>query len=235
MLRLDIILVADARVGSATIRVRRLIVAARRRLRDGCSVGTAAALRVLMIFIEIVTLKQLLRRRIHDNIHVFFNCLRIFPLLVIYVILVEINLIWARQVRRPQTTINEAAPVEVFEPGVALGLVVAIIAESIFGLPAEALVDEVGGLEAPAVGHARLTDLLLLAQNVVAYFSPRLAHVGSTAKHALPRNDADGEVVGRDSVIVLAHDLGRHVTRRPARLIRIVHVLDPFARDTEVR
>ena len=123
-------------------------------------------------------------------------------------ILVEVDLIWARQVRRPLTTINERGPFEVLEPRMTLGLVVAVEAESILGLPTEALVDEVSGLEAPAVGHARLTNLLLLAQNVVADFSPRLAHVGSAAEHTLPRYDADGKIVRRDTVIVLAHTSG---------------------------
>ena len=173
MLCLNTILVADTWVGSATIRVRRLIVAARRRLRDGGTAGSAAALRVLMILVKVIALEQLLRRRIRDNIHIFLNCLGILPLLIIYMILVEVDLIRARQVRRPKTTVHEPAPVEVLEPCVRLSLVVAVEAESVLGLPAEALVDEVGRLEAPAVGHARLTDLLLFAENVVTNFSQK--------------------------------------------------------------
>lgn len=89
-------MVADARVGGASIRVRRLIVASRRRLGHGGTAGSTAALSVLMVLVEIVALKQLLCCRIHDDIHVFFNCLGVLPLLVIYVILIEIDLVWAR-------------------------------------------------------------------------------------------------------------------------------------------
>jgi len=135
LLCLDTILVADAWVGSASIRVRRLVVAARRRLGHGGTARSAPALSVLMVLVEIVPLKQLLRCRIHDNIHIFFNCLGVLPFLVIYVILIEIDLVRAGKIRRSQRALNEPVPVKVIEPGVLLCLMVSIVAEPLVGLP----------------------------------------------------------------------------------------------------
>ena len=187
-----------------------------------------------MILVEIVALEQLLRGRIHDDLHVFFNGLGIFPFLIVYVILVEVYLVLIRHVRRPHTAILQRGPVEVLEPWVVLGLVIAVVAEARVRHPVEAFVDEVGGLETPPVGHLRLVDLGLVLFDMVANVFTGLALIRPAPIHALVSDDADGEIVGHHTVIVLAHDFGRHVTGSATGLVRVVDAVDPFPGDTEV-
>jgi len=63
-----------------------LVVAARRRLRHR---------RLLMVLVEEVPFEHCLRRRVFQVDLVFFHCFRVFPLLVVNVVLVKIVIVLA--------------------------------------------------------------------------------------------------------------------------------------------
>lgn len=117
--------------------------------------------------------------------------------------------------------------------GLCLGI--AIVTKSMISLASQAFVDEVGGVYTPAIGQLTLPYLGLSLEDSVPNIATALALIRPAAKHALPRYDTNGEVVCRDSVIVLAHDLRRHITRCPTGLVRVVDIGYVLARDTKVR
>ena len=60
-----------------------------------------------------------------------------------------------------------------------LDLMRAIQAESVGRLPLQALVDEVGSFDGPALGDLVTSDLHLLGKNVISDFFPGLPIIGS--------------------------------------------------------
>lgn len=62
---------------------------------------------------------------------------------------------------------------------------------------------------------------------------PSFAVIRPLTKHSFEADDADGEVVDGDAVVLAAHDLGRHVAGRAAGVLCVLRI--PDARDAEVR
>ena len=108
-------------------------------------------------------------------------------------------------------------------------------AESIPGLPLQAFIYEIGGLQGPALRQLVSLDLDLLGEDHVSDFFAAATDVGSATEHELVADDSNSEVVDRVAVILAAHHFGRHVSGC-ARRVAVVfgaknfgdsHVSDP--------
>ena len=108
-----------------------LIVAPCRRLR--------LAGRRLMIFVKVIPFEKLLSRRILQVNFILFHGLCILPLLVIYMILVEILIVGIWQIRGQHPTFVEGIPLEVLEPRMCLDFVISIETQSAGGFSSETL------------------------------------------------------------------------------------------------
>ena len=86
----------------------------------------------------------------------------------------------------------------------------------------QALVDEVRGFLVPAVRNRKLLDRHLADEDLITDIFSCSSLVRSLTHHALVSDNADGEVVSSHAVVLAAHDLGRHVARRSARLTRVI-------------
>jgi len=105
---------------------------------------------------------------------------------------------------------------------VLLDLRWAIQAESIAGLSLQALVDEVGSFERPALGQLAPFDVDLLCEDHITDLLAAAADVRAPAHHELVADDADGEVVDSVAMILAAHNLGCHVAGRTRRILRVL-------------
>jgi hypothetical protein len=74
--------------------------------------------------------------------------------------------------------VPQILPREIFQPGVIFDLVGPVQAEAVRRLPLNHLVDEVRGLDGPALRDLVPFDLDLFRQNVVSYLLPTLANIG---------------------------------------------------------
>lgn len=93
-----------------------------------------AAVVVLVRLIKVVALEQLLRRRVHQVDLVLFHSLRVLPLLIVDVILVEVYVVSVRNVRRSHAALAQSLPIEVSEPSMSLGLSIAIVTQAMICL-----------------------------------------------------------------------------------------------------
>jgi len=124
---------------------------------------------------------------------------------------------------------------------VVLDFVGPVEPQPVLGLALDQAVNEVRALDAPTRGNLISFYLDLLRQDVVSDFLPAFSHVRPlnhqfhftyTAHHAFEGDDSNCEIVNSDSVVLAAHDLGRHVARGAAGLLGVVRV--PNAGDAEV-
>lgn len=97
---------------------------------------------------------------------------------LIYVLLIKVVLFWWDE-RRLNLPVPQILPREIFQPGVIFDLVGSVQAEAVRRLPLYHLVDEVCGLDGPALRNLVPLDLDLFRQNVVSYLLPTLANIGS--------------------------------------------------------
>lgn len=128
--------------------------------------------------------------------------------------------------------IIESVPVEATEPLVVFEDLGTFFAESVTGLSLNKAVNEISCLVAPVPRDFGFSDLDLLRENVVSDLFSVLSVVRTFAEHALVGNDAHGEVVDRDAVVLTAHDLGSHVAWSSRCVLRVLRV--PESRDTQV-
>ena len=105
-------------------------------------------------------------------------------------------------------------------------------AETIERFALDELVDEVGGLDRPAVRNVFSADLDLTSQDLLLDLEPVAAVIRSAPKHALVTNDADGKVVDSHAMGLSAHHLGRHVPRRAGSILLVLGV--PLSHNAEV-
>ena len=97
---------------------------------------------------------------------------------LINVLLIKVVLFW-RNKRRLNLPVPQILPREIFQPGVILDLVGPVQAEAVRRLPLNHLVDEVCGLDGPALRDLVPLDLDLFGQNVISNLLPTLADIGS--------------------------------------------------------
>lgn len=180
------------------------------------------------MLVEVVAFEELLNAGTAQVNLVLFNGFGVLPFLIVDVVLVEVDLIWVRDVRRRHSSVDHSLPIEGGKPGMLLNFSVARVSESMASLAREAFVDEVSRINAPAMRYLVLLDVLLPCQNGVSDLPPALALVGPPSVHALPSNNAYREVVGRNAMVVLAHDFRRHVARSAAGLIAVVFKVSIF-------
>jgi hypothetical protein len=87
-------------------------------------------------------------------------------------------------------------------------------------------------LGAPAPWDIFAFNLHLLREDMVSDLLAVLSNVWALAEHALISDDAHGEVVYCNSVILAAHHLGSHVARSAGCVFLVIWV--PDTGDTEV-
>ena len=93
-----------------------------------------------------------------------------------------------------------------------------VLAKPLLGIVEEALVGEISRLLAPVRRNLLLRDLDLLGLDLESDVLPALAVIRPVAQHALVRDDSESEEIHHKAVILLEHDLRRHVARRAAHL-----------------
>ena len=114
-------------------------------------------------------------------------------------------------------------PTEIVEPGVRLELACAIVvADAIHWLALQALVDEISRSFIPACGDVGLLDGDLAEEDLISNVLPRAPFIGTLSHHALVGDNAHGEVIRRQPVVLPAHDLRRHIAWRAAGLAGVV-------------
>ena len=97
---------------------------------------------------------------------------------LINVLLIKVVLFWWDK-RRLNLSVPQILPREIFQPGVILDLIGPVQAEAVRRLPLNHLVDEVCGLNGPALRDLIPLDLDLFCQNVISNLLPTLADIGS--------------------------------------------------------
>ena len=181
----------------------------------------------------IVAVEQLLNARSFKFRLVLPHCFRVGVLpLTVSVLCVKVVLSTGWDERCGDLFIIESVPVETSEPLVVFEDLWTFFAESVTGLSLDEAIDEISCLVAPVPWDFGFSDLDLLRENVVSDLLPVLSVVRTFAEHALIGNDAHGEVVDRDAVVLTAHDLGSHVTWSSRCVFRVLGV--PESCNTEI-
>lgn len=127
---------------------------------------------------------------------------------------------------------NKSLPVKVPQPDMLLKLIWSVEPKPALRLSLDAFINEISGLKRPAFWNFMLFQLYLLAFDLVNDFFPRGAIIRHLAHHHLISNNADCEVVRREGVVLPAHDLRRHIARRPGCVRRVV--LFPLSCEHEI-
>ena len=96
---------------------------------------------------------------------------------LIDVLLIKVVLFWWDK-RSLNLPVPQILPREIFQPGVIFNLVGPVQAETVCRLPLYHLVNEVCGLDGPALRDLIPLDLDLFRQNVISYLLPTLANIG---------------------------------------------------------
>ena len=109
----------------------------------------------------------------------------------------------------------------------------AVDSKSVLRLPLNHLVYEICRLNRPSARDLALLYLHLLRQYVVADLFTRLPNVRPSPKHALVCHHAHCKVVHRRRMVLSAHHLRSHVSRRARRVLSILW--PPQSRNAEVR
>ncbi len=89
--------------------------------------------------VVVVLFEQLLHAVAPEEQRVLLNGLPVLPVIVIYMLLIEIVLLDGGDVGRLQFFIHKTLPVDVLEPGVRFHFGVAVEAQAVRGLPLEGL------------------------------------------------------------------------------------------------
>lgn len=101
----------------------------------------------------------------------------VLPVLIDVLLIKVVLFRWDK--RRLNLPVPQILPREIFQPGVILDLVGPVQAEAVRRLPLNHLVDEVCGLDGPALRDLVSLDLDLFGQNVISNLLPTLADIGS--------------------------------------------------------
>ena len=113
-----------------------------------------------VVFIEVVTLEQLLDAVSSQLSLAVIDGLRVLPLLVVHVVLVEVVNVYVWHVLRLDSPISESIPVKVIKPWVCLELISAVfVADALGGFSLDALVYKVSCFLVPPVWDVVLLDL----------------------------------------------------------------------------
>mmetsp|Transcript_17981 Transcript_17981/g.30601 ORF Transcript_17981/g.30601 Transcript_17981/m.30601 type:complete len:309 (-) Transcript_17981:404-1330(-) len=188
--------------------------------------------RQLLVLVEVVGLEDGLLGDAVEDLLLLLDLLRVIPAPVVHVVVVEVVLLDVGDVGRLQSLLPQPLPVEFLEPGVALQVLDPVDAQPLSGHSLQTAVNEVGCLSRVAHRQVALPDSGLLVEDGLAYLLSAPAEVGPATHDALVADNPHGEVVGRDPVVLLEHDLGGHVAGRAAVLRAIL--LDPDLGDAEV-
>lgn len=165
---------------------------------------------------------------------IFFNRLGILPLLVIYMILIEIDFVKIGNIRRCQFSFFKRIPFDICEPGMILDFFIAVISKPFLCASCQTFIDEVSGFFWPACRNLILFYLGLLRYNMFSDFSSGLTKVWPSTEHALPCDHTNCKVVGCNPMIPFAHNFRSHVSWSARCFIRIVNVSNPFSGNTKV-
>jgi hypothetical protein len=101
----------------------------------------------------------------------------VLPVLIDVLLIKVVLFRWDK--RRLNLPVTQILPREIFQPGVIFDLVGPVQAEAIRRLPLNHLVDEVCGLDGPALRDLVPLDLDLFGQNVISNLLATLADIGS--------------------------------------------------------
>lgn len=101
----------------------------------------------------------------------------VLPVLIDVLLIKVVLFRWDK--RRLDLPVPQILPREIFQPGVILDLVGPVQAEAVRRLPLNHLVDEVCGLDGPALRDLVPLDLDLFGQNVISNLLSTLADIGS--------------------------------------------------------
>ena len=99
-------------------------------------------------------------------------------------------------------------------------------------LPFYQSIYKINGVSAPAGRHLTRVNFYLSGQDHITDFAAAFAVVGAATHHTLVRYYAESVVVDAYTVVLLTHNLRRHIARRATTLLRIV--LLPQSRYSEV-
>ena len=94
-------------------------------------------------------------------------------------------------------------------------------------------VDEVSRLNRPARRYLNSLYLYLFSQNLLPNFSPALTYIGSSPIHAFISYDSYGEVISCNSMVLSAHNLRSHITRRTRCFLGVIR--SPITSYSEIR
>ena len=126
----------------------------------------------------------------------------------------------------------ECFPVKSGEPGVFLDHVGSFPAKTTRRLPLNKLVNEIGGLDAPASRNFVLPNHNLPRQNVVSDFFAVPPLVRSASVATLVRDYSHSKIIDCNAVILPAHNFGSHIARRARGVLRIFRI--PKTGDAEI-
>ena len=116
--------------------------------------------------------------------------------------LVEVLCLLLRLVRRIKLLFTESHPVEILEPAVTFHFVWAVETQPPLRLPQQAAIDKVSSLQRPALRHILPSNLNLLGRDLCADFLAGWSFIGATAQHQLVGDNAHGEVVDSNAVVL---------------------------------
>lgn len=92
-----------------------------------------------MILVKVISFEELLCRRILKVDFILFYSFRVFPFLIVYVVLVKVLVVRVWQIRGQHSTFVKSVPSEVLEPRVVFDFVIAIEAQSAGSFTSETL------------------------------------------------------------------------------------------------
>lgn len=124
---------------------------------------------------------------------------------------IKIIFVLRRYKRRLHTLFLQSFPVKAGKPGVFLDHVGSFATEPTCRFPLNKLVNEVGGLDAPASRNFVLPNHDLLRQDVVSNFFAIAPLVRSASVAAFVRDYSHREIIDCDAVILPAHYFGSHI------------------------
>ena len=99
-----------------------------------------------------------------------------------------------------------------------------LLSETVTRLPLDQSVDKISSICRPVLRNFILMDLDLFRKDMVTNLLPVLAMVWPLAEHTLIGNDSHREVVDCYTVVLAAHDLRSHITRRARSVLRVLRI-----------
>ncbi len=181
-----------------------------------------------IVLIVVIALEEVLDTVAAQLLLTLLDCLRVFPLLVVHMVLIEVVDVDVGHVLRLHLARSQRVPVEVVEPRVRLQLsCTVLVADTVYRLALQTLVDKVCGFLVPTVRNIVVTDLNLSTEDLISDILSCPALVGSLAHHALIGDNTDGEVVCCQAMVLTTHDFRSHIAWRATRLARVIRREDP--------